>query len=92
MIVDILRDLLSLSILLQKSSEDSSYTHPANLRRHYCVSGSLLLTHSVVYTESFDSLGSLASRSGVHMDLSLHDESIVIEFSNVFSYLIKFLG
>jgi hypothetical protein len=29
-----------------------------------------------------------ASRSGVHMNLSFHDKSIVEKFSNVFSYKI----
>ena len=54
MMVDILRDLLGLSILLEKSSEDSSSTHPENLRRHSCVSGSLSLTHSVVSTYNIE--------------------------------------
>ena len=48
MMVDILGDLLGLSILLEKSSEDSLSSHPEDLRRHSCVSGTLSLTETVV--------------------------------------------
>ena len=48
MMVDILGDLLGLSVLLEKSSEDSLSSHPENLRRHSCVSGTLSLTETVV--------------------------------------------
>ena len=39
----------------------------------------------MVLTLSLGLLHSLASRSGVHMDLSLHDKTIVIEFLDVLS-------
>ena len=48
MMVDILGDLLGLSVLLEKSSEDSLSSHPEDLRRHSCVSGTLSLTETVV--------------------------------------------
>lgn len=46
--VDILGDLLGLSVLLEKSSEDSSSSHPDNLTWHSCVSGTLSLTKAGV--------------------------------------------
>ena len=48
MMIDILVDLLGFSIFLKKSSEDSLSSHPENLRRHSCVSGTLSLTETVV--------------------------------------------
>lgn len=48
MMVDILGDLLGFSVLLEKSSEDSLSSHPEDLRRHSCVSGTLSLTETVV--------------------------------------------
>ena len=48
MMVDFLGDLLGLSVLLEKSSEDSLSSHPEDLRRHSCVSGTLSLTETVV--------------------------------------------
>jgi len=85
MMVDILGDLLGLSVLLEKSSEDSLSSHPEDLRRHSCVSGTLSLTETVVSSLSLGLLHSLASRSRVHMDLSLHDKTIVKEFLDVLS-------
>ena len=46
--VDILGDLLGLSVLLEESSEDSLSSHPNNLRWHSGVSGTLSLTEASV--------------------------------------------
>ena len=48
MMIDILGDLLGLSILLEESSENSLSSHPEDLGRHSSVSGTLSLTSSVV--------------------------------------------
>ena len=48
-----------------------------------------VMDYHLVLTLSLGLMHSLASGSGVDGDLSLHDESIVIEFSNVFSYEIS---
>jgi len=48
MMIDILSDLLGLSILLEESSENSLSSHPEDLGRHSSVSGTLSLTSSVV--------------------------------------------
>ena len=46
--VDILGDLLGLSVLLEESSKNSLSSHPENLGRHSGVSGTLSLTETVV--------------------------------------------
>lgn len=46
--IDILGDFLSLSILLEESSENSLSSHPEDLGRHSCVSGTLSLTETSV--------------------------------------------
>ena len=50
-----------------------------NLRKFRCLSSMLLLTLSLGL------LHSLASRSRVHINLSLHDKTIVKEFLDVLS-------
>ena len=48
--VDISRDLLGFSVLLEKSSEDSLSSHVKDLNGHSCVSGTLSLTETGVST------------------------------------------
>lgn len=84
--IDVTGDLLGLSILSQKSSEDSLSSHPLNLDWHSGVSGTLSLSWTVVSSSSFGEQNSLNSGSGVHLNLSLHDKSILVELSDVLSY------
>ena len=83
--VDVSVNLLCLSIFSEKSSKDSLSSHPEDLDRHSSVSGSLSLSHTGVSALSLCLVHSLASGSRVHVDGSLHDKTIVIEFSNVLS-------
>ena len=80
--VNVLGDLLSLSVLFEKSSENSLSSHPENLGWHSCVSGTLSLTNTSVSSLSLGFVHSLATRARVHMDGSLDDETIA--FSLVF--------
>ena len=82
--VDILGDLLSFSVLFEKSSKDSLSSHPEHLGGHTGVSGSLSLSHTLVSALPLGCVHSLASRSGVHVHRSLHDKTIVVKFSDVF--------
>jgi len=84
--VDVLGDLLGFSILSQESSKDSLSSHPEDLGGHSSVSGSLSLSHSVVSALSLGLVDSLASGSGVHVDGSLHDKSILVQLPDVLSY------
>mgnify|MGYP000152921651 CR=1 FL=1 len=63
MMVDILGDLLGLSVLLEKSSEDSLSAHPQNLGWHTGVLGSLSLSETGVSALSLGLVHSLASGS-----------------------------
>ena len=84
--VDILGDFLGLSVLLEESSKNSLSSHPENLNWHTGVSGTLSLTEASVSSLSLGLMHSLASGSGVHVHLSLHDKTILVEFLDVLSY------
>ena len=84
--VDILVDFLGLSILLQESSENSLSSHPLDLLWHSCLSGTLSFTSAIMSALSLCLMDSRHSGSGVHVDCSLHDKSILVELSDVFPY------
>ena len=92
MMVDILGDLLGLSILLEKSTEDSLSPHPQDLDRHTGVGGTLSLTETVVSALSFGLVHSLGAGTGVHLDALLKDESISVQLADVLSYKVKMAG
>lgn len=83
--VDILGDFLSLSVLLEKSSEDSLTSHPEDLDRHTGVLLTLSLTEAVVSALPLGLMHSLDAGSRVHVDVSLQDKTITSELSNVLS-------
>ena len=80
---DVLGDFLSLTVLFQKSSEDSLSSHPKDLGWHTGIGGTLSLTVALVATLSLGLMHSLASRAGVHLDLTSHDETILNKFADV---------
>jgi hypothetical protein len=88
MMVDVSGDLLGLSIFSKESSEDSLSPHPLDLDWHSSVSGTLSLSVTSMSSLSLGFVHSLDSGSRVHGNGSLHDESVLIEFSNVLSYMI----
>ena len=81
--VNIRADFLGLSVFSKESSKNSLSSHPEDLYWHSCVSGSLSLTEPSMSSLSLGLMNSLASRSRVDMDLSLHDKTIMEQFSNV---------
>lgn len=83
--VDVAGDLLGLSILSEQSSEDSLSAHPLHFGGHSCVLGSSSLSVTAVSALSLCLVNSLDSGAGVHLDLSLHDESVLNELSDVLS-------
>jgi len=85
MMINVGGDLLGLSIFSEKSSEDSLSSHPEDLGWHSSVSGTLSFTETRMSSLSLGLMHSLASGSGVDSNLSLHDKSVMLEFSNVFS-------
>merc|ERR1711907_225483 len=87
--IDILGDFLALSVLLEKSSKDSLTSHPEDLDRHTGVLFTLSLTKAGVSTLPFGLMHLLDARSGVHMNLSLHDKTITVELPDVLSGVSK---
>ena len=85
MMIDVLVNLLVLSILDEESSQDSLSSDPHHLDGHSSSSGSLSLSGTLMSSSSLFSMMSFDSGSGVHVDLSLHDEPIFVEFSDVLS-------
>jgi hypothetical protein len=81
--IDILGDLLSLSILLEKSSEYSLTSHPDDFLRHTGAGSTLSLTETVVSTLPLCLSHSSNAGSRVDMHLSLHDKTISVKLSNV---------
>lgn len=83
--VDFLADLLGVSILSEKSSQNSLSSHPEDFLGHSGVLSSLSLTVTTMSSLSFGFMISLYSSFGVHVELSSHYQSIFEEFSDVFT-------
>jgi len=83
---DVLGDFLGLSVLLKQSSEHSLSAHPQDLAWHTSITSTLSLTEAGVSALSLCFVNSSASRSRVHSDSSLHDESVLEELADVLSY------
>ena len=84
--IDILGDLLSLSVFSEESSKNSLTSHPEDLGRHTGGLLTLPFTHTGVSSLSLGLMHSLDAGSRVHMNLSLHDKTISVEFLDVLSY------
>ena len=84
--VDILSDLLGLSVLLEQSSQDSLSSHVEHLGWHTGVSGSSSLSLALVSALSLGLMDSLNSGLGVHVNVLSNNKTILEEFSDVFSY------
>jgi len=65
-VVQVSIDLFGLSILAEKTSQNSLATHPKYLERHTCVHGTLSLSVTGVATLGFCQQVSLVTRLGVH--------------------------
>lgn len=83
--VDILGDLLCLSILSEETSENSLSSHPEDLAWHSCVLGTSSLTGTVVSSLSLGLVDSLDPGLRVHGNMLPHDETVLEEFSNILS-------
>ena len=79
LVIDGSIDLLGGSVLLQQPPQDSLPAHPKDFSGHSAFTGSSALTRTGVPAESlcFEMLASAGS--GVHLLLSLHDETILDE-------------
>ena len=84
--IDLLGDFLGLSVLSEESSKNSLSSHPLDLDWESGVLGTSSLSVSLMSALSLSLVDSLDSGSRVDLDLSLHDESILNELSDILSY------
>lgn len=83
--VDILGDLLGLTVFAKKSAEDSLAAHPEDLDRHTGASLTSSLTSAGVAASALGLEVSLAAGARVHLHLTSHDETILHKFADVLS-------
>lgn len=81
-VVQVLVDLASISVLGQQSSQDSQSSHPNNLGWHTSVLGTLSLTVTHVSTSSLGLSVSSSSRSGVDGHWLLDNGTVTVQLSD----------
>ena len=85
LVVDVLVDLLAVSVLLEESTEDTGSAHGEDLHGHTGLVGTLSVTSTLMTTLALFGLMSLYARARVHADLTSHDKTILEKFSDVFT-------
>lgn len=83
LVVDVLVDLLGVSVLLEESTENAGSADSKDLGGHTGLSSTLSVTSTLMATLSLLGLVSLNTGTGVHGDLSLNDDTILVELSDV---------
>ena len=83
LVVDVLVDLLGVSVLLEESTENASSAHSEHLDGHTSLTGSLSVTSALMTAFALLGLVSLDTGAGVHGHLASHDETILEELSDV---------
>lgn len=92
LVVDVLVDLLGVTVLLEESTENASSAHGEDLNGHTGLAGSLSVTSSLMATLALLGLVSLNAGARVHGDLTSHDKAILEEFSDVLACYKKLAG
>lgn len=85
-VVDVLVDLLGFSVFSEQSSQNTLSSDPQNFFWHTGVQCTLSFTCAGVSTKSLLFEVKSCSGSGVDLDASLHDETILDEFSETQTY------
>lgn len=83
LVIDVLVDLLGVSVLLEESTEDTSSAHSEHLDGHTGLAGTLSVTSALMTTLALLGFVSLNTGAGVHRDLASHDKTILKELSDV---------
>merc|ERR1719336_2596234 len=83
LMVDLSVDLLSFTISLEESTEDTGSSHPEDLGWHTSILGTSSATLSVVAALSLGHCPCLGAGAGVSSHLSSHDQSVLHELSNI---------
>jgi len=89
LVVDVLVDLLGVSVLLEESTEDTGSAHGEHLDGHTGLAGTLSVTSALMTALALLGLVSLNTGTGVHGDLASHDKTILEELSDVLACSIK---
>jgi len=76
-------DFLGFTIPTEKSTEDTEAAHPDELGGHTCVPGTLPSTVSRMATSALGCVPCLRSGTGVDVDLTAHDQTILRQFADV---------
>ena len=84
--IQMLVDLLLLSVLAEQSSQNPDAPHPEHLVRDACPNRTFTLAHSRVSSSSLRFLHSSDSRPRVQMDVALDDEAVLEELADVLAY------
>jgi len=82
-VVDVLVDLLAVTVLLEESTENTGSAHSEDLHGHTGLSGTLSVTSALMATLALLGLVSLYAGARVHGDLASHDKAILEQFSDV---------
>ena len=86
LMVGVFVDLLVVSVLLEKTSDDTLAAHPQDLLGHTGVAGTLPSSRTLVTALSLGLSPSLSTGAGVHADLTSHEETVLVKFANVLAY------
>lgn len=81
-VVKVLVDFSVLSVLDEKSPQDTETAHPNDLRRHTSVGSTLSLTGTGMTTSTFGSVKSTSPRARVHGNWLLDDQTIGDELAD----------
>ena len=81
--VDVLVDLLGITVLLEETSQNTDSAHPEDVRRHTGLGGTLSFTSAEMATLALSLVVKLDSVARVHGDLTSHDETILVKLSNI---------
>jgi len=83
LVVDVLVDLLVVTVLLEEATEDASTADGQNLGGHTGITGTLLVTSTLVTALALLGLVALDTGARVHGDLTLNNEAILEHLANV---------
>jgi len=89
LVVDVLVDLLGVTVLLEEAAEDASTADLEHLGGHTGITGTLLVTSTLVTALALLGLVSLYAAAGVHEGLASDDKTILVELSDVLAGVSK---
>ena len=83
LVVDVLVDLLGVTVLLQETSQDTGSAHSDDLGGHTGIAGTLTVTGALVTALALFGLVTLYAGARVHGDLATDDEAVFVELADV---------